>query len=289
MAGVVVTVLPKTSFDFGGVTAGTSSANVPLGLPLDVTQYTNVGVALRIHASSIGASSEVEIALLEDGFLDGSAEAFPGNSDAFIGISSSDVAPCARFSYQRINSQYASLVMSVYRGVLTDPVNFTISADVYMRNGDETAMVFDNGVWRPTNVDASGLFASSGGMPSIGRVGGAAISSGSGAGANTSGGGGTGTNTSGGGGGALTNTSGGGGTVSTSSGGGGGGGGGGGLSGPRITISQIDATPPPMQQALIFAYMQQNNIPFIPVDQATKPATALDRIAARAKKKSPLE
>jgi hypothetical protein len=52
-------------------------------------------------------------------------------------------------------------------------------------------------------------------------------------------------------------------------------GGGGAVSAPKgITIAEIEATGGPMRQALIFKYMQENGIPFVPISDSQGSASS---------------
>jgi len=173
MAGIVVPVIPKTTFDFSNTDSATIGP-IPIGVPIDITQYPGVGLVVRLHSANIDATSTFNVQLTDDGFLDGSAEAFPGGASVvgyqFITFGPSDVAPMARFFYARNQGQYVSASISVVRGVGTSPIIVSVSVDVYLQNGDETPMIVDNGVWRPANpIDPRSLYAaaSSGSIPAI--------------------------------------------------------------------------------------------------------------------------
>jgi hypothetical protein len=245
MAGAIVTILPKTTFDFSATATSGGGQLVPLGPAIDVTQYTNVGLVVRLHSANITNVNEVAFTVYEDGFLPNNAAAYPGPYtyiDMFF--QQSDVFPSAKFAYDRVNSAYATLGMTIYRDVGT--FVFSVSADLYLRNGDETPMALDNGVWRPVQQDAPSLVSSVASMmPPPGATG--ALSGGvlsvpsaptDGASA------------------AYPSPT---------------GGGSGGVASKGITIAEIEATGGPMRQYLIFKYMQENGIPFLPTSGTKAP------------------
>jgi hypothetical protein len=173
MAGVVVNVIPKTTYDFSSLTVPSQSSNIPIGPTIEITQFTFVGLIVRLHASNMSASNQLIVSLTEDGFLDGSAQAFPGTPyDSNVVFVGTDAAPLARFYYTRLNSQYVSATVAGYLSAA--PFSASISVDVYLQNGDETPMTLVDGVWRPVStIDPAALVvgAGAGGIPSIGRGG----------------------------------------------------------------------------------------------------------------------
>jgi hypothetical protein len=146
MSGRLIKVIPKTQFDFSGVDVGATTATIPLGDPVDVTEFANIGIAIRVHAAVIDIDNFVQVNIYEDGFLDGSSAAFPGAYGNGISLAHGEAAPGVRFAYYEMLGQFATIGIRAANGTVSPGMNVTLSIDAYLRDANETRNVVRYGV-----------------------------------------------------------------------------------------------------------------------------------------------
>lgn len=134
MAGKLITVIPKTTFDFTqgmtGISGGTSAFII--GDLINTLDYTNIGLVIRVHDLTVAGTFRVELSA--DGFMDYGT--FSYNGAPIVGtniIGSSVVPPAVFFAYAPVIGSFAAVTV---KGIIGTPMRFTISVDVILRSGD---------------------------------------------------------------------------------------------------------------------------------------------------------
>jgi len=158
VAGKLITILPKMDVNFFNINP---SYTPPLkwfqiGDTVDARGYTSVGMIVRVHAVNIGGGSPafINVALFQDGFLDGSGFAFPGATWGAVSVEIFG-SPAAPFAVVRADNIYTDYLSLGVQGVSPGSCDATISVDVYLRNPD------------PVGCQPNGAFPPAMGLPTI--------------------------------------------------------------------------------------------------------------------------
>src|SRR5262249_39752390 len=117
MAGTLINVLPKTTYDFVHMTNGTLPLT-PIAGPVDALPYTNVALLLRIHAISIdpGTSNKIVFSVCDDGYIEGSSVPYVSKAAvASTVLDENSSAPSLLSSSGFVIGQYLSLALSAVR------------------------------------------------------------------------------------------------------------------------------------------------------------------------------
>jgi len=137
VAGKLVPIIPKTTYDFTNIQAGAITAALPIGDPVDTLEYPLVGLIVRVHANNVGGTSYIQVGLYFDGFLDGSSFAYPDKDPwTELQITNGIASPTVLFRYGTIWSQYATVALTSNNSGVGGSIAATISVDLYLRNAD---------------------------------------------------------------------------------------------------------------------------------------------------------
>jgi hypothetical protein len=138
MAGVIVPVIPKLTFDFGNFGTGTN-VQFPLCNPIDGLDFLDAMLLVRLHSQSIGTGNFLSINLFDDGYIDGASEAFLGFrvGTSFVTILPSTPAPSllTAFAKSALVGRYVTPLLSVNSSG-SGAITATISVDLLLRSPD---------------------------------------------------------------------------------------------------------------------------------------------------------
>jgi hypothetical protein len=134
MAGTLINVVPRTTYDFGVLSTG--SAKVIVGGPFDVSQYQDVNVLVRVHSVSITSGNELAVSLFEDGFVEGSDTPYvsPASLTGVV-LTSANVAPSLAAAQGNTTAQFVSVGLEVTKSVAGN-LMATISVDLLAKSAD---------------------------------------------------------------------------------------------------------------------------------------------------------
>jgi hypothetical protein len=139
MAGALINLLPKTAYDFSGIGTGSVPITAIAG-PVDVLQYVDAAVIIRVHSISIAPTNSITFGIVDDGFVPGSD--LPYLSSFFIvgySLVSSTGAPALVSVFGPANGQYMTLGLAAQRPA-GGALSATVSIDVLLRSSDETTL-----------------------------------------------------------------------------------------------------------------------------------------------------
>jgi hypothetical protein len=137
MAGTLLNVLPKQVLDFGNIGVGTNQYLV-LAERIDISQYIDVVLVLRVHAMSCGAASVMTFFVFPDGWCDEDPTInFISPFQVFTpaGVGGSDVFPTLRSFGGSVSGHYVALVVQGLRGD-AGPLSASVSVDLCLRSPD---------------------------------------------------------------------------------------------------------------------------------------------------------
>jgi hypothetical protein len=136
MPGLVLNVIPKTTYDFADIDVGVSQV-IPLGEPIDILQYTRFSIIIRVHDLQIAPSNVLNVGFYADGFIDGNIQFVPPLVHLFSrDLTSSTVAPTL-LTVLGMPACYpvATIAMQATRAVV-GTMKASISVDVHMTKPD---------------------------------------------------------------------------------------------------------------------------------------------------------
>jgi hypothetical protein len=136
MAGKVLKVVQKRVFDFGN-TATPTSLVLTLAERIDISQYIDCMLNVRVHSSLITGSNSITFDLYGDGYTtEEPGLVFRTPSPLFTSLPVTFGGP-ALFTYGgTIHGQYAALVMTGSHAT-AGAVNAIVSIDMILRTPDE--------------------------------------------------------------------------------------------------------------------------------------------------------
>lgn len=140
MAGKLIRILPKRSYDFAGVAVGTEQDFI-IADRIDISQWTECTLAVRTNGGVFGSPNLVALDLYGCGYTsDDPSLDFRTISPLFMGSDGdSAFAQVGLVTYGgKVSGHYAALVMRVIRGA-TGPFSITMSADLILRSPDAIA------------------------------------------------------------------------------------------------------------------------------------------------------
>lgn len=134
MAGLRLRLLPKRAFDFGKLTVGSTQTFV-LAERVDVSQYVDLMVALRVHALDLTGGT-ISFRVFGDGFSqDDPSLSFRTASELFTGASLSAAGILHTFG-GAASGAFAALVVTANR-TSAAALSATVSMDWVLRCPDE--------------------------------------------------------------------------------------------------------------------------------------------------------
>lgn len=143
MSSVVLSVCPKRTFDFGPYSVG-ASASVAVAQRINVAEYSEGILVIRVHSASITAPNTIFFDLVPDGYYERDPGVIFTESLQLVpelSANSSVVAP--RLLVSGVSSpggllgQYAIFVVSGAK-IGAGAASVTISADLWLRCGDSS-------------------------------------------------------------------------------------------------------------------------------------------------------
>ena len=138
MAGRIITLIPKTTFDFtAGLRDGGTTSDIVIGDVLDVVEFTSIGIVVRVHGHSFTSLASMSVTVHGDGFLDNSGFSYLASPMmSSISLSAGTPTPSALFLQAEVIGVYAAVTVAGSATVSGETVRATISVDAYVRNPD---------------------------------------------------------------------------------------------------------------------------------------------------------
>ncbi len=136
MAGALIKVIPKTTYDWAAMSAGPSVA-AAIGEPIRVIEYADAIFVVRVHSVNVAGLNQLSFGLYPDGYLASSGTAFLG-IDPLVSVGLNGIiAPCAIIQGTPALSEYVSVGMIALRGDLATGISATVSIDVCLKSSDD--------------------------------------------------------------------------------------------------------------------------------------------------------
>lgn len=137
MSGLLISVIPKTFFDFGSIALPPNATPlIPLSEAIDVLDYVDAMMVVRVHNLAIaGVSNKISLGLYSDGFLDAQTGAMATLPFAAIDFNSFSVPSTVVVSGGRALGTYVALGISATRQN-SGSMTATLSIDVLLRGPD---------------------------------------------------------------------------------------------------------------------------------------------------------
>lgn len=137
MAGLVIRALPKRLFDFGNAALG-SIPQVIVKERIDISQYIDCMVALRVHAATLAAGNSISFDVFGDGLTTEDPGLIFRTSNALFPSSPITSSGTALLTYGgTVRGQYATLLVSGTKSV-AGSITATVSIDLVLRNPDNS-------------------------------------------------------------------------------------------------------------------------------------------------------
>jgi len=143
MAGKLITILPKRTFDFSGLISGSSMTQVIVE-QIDISEYIDGLLIVRVHAvNSVGGNMSFQ--LVQDGFSERDPSiiflAPPSAYFCSAAVVDSTVVPgkviAGGGNMGGFLGEYAALTVTASR-VTTGSITASVSADLLMRSPDDS-------------------------------------------------------------------------------------------------------------------------------------------------------
>jgi len=134
MAGILIPILPKRSFDFSSTTVGTAQ-HLVLVERIDISQYIDGILAVRVHSLTLNGADILELDLFGDGYS--------GQDPSMDFVTTSNLFPDmllnsapGLFTYGgTVLGQFVRLVLSAFHAT-AGTMSATLSADLVLRSPD---------------------------------------------------------------------------------------------------------------------------------------------------------
>ena len=137
MAGKLLTVLPKRSYDFSNLIVGTTQ-QIVVAERIDISEYIDAVLAVRVNSLTIGGLNTIALDLYGDGFTrNDPSVAFRTSSPLFSSVQLS-ISPWLLTYGGTVRGQYGIVVLTATRGQ-SGTMNVTLSADLVLRSPDAIA------------------------------------------------------------------------------------------------------------------------------------------------------
>lgn len=131
MAGRVIRVYPKTTLNFDGLGSSTT-ADVILVRRVDVSQFREIEILVRSHASSWSAPSAATVQILGDGYTDDD----PATAFFTASLGSAAIDSAGTLNVASVSSAFGALIalnLHASKGLNGGNLNFSISIDLVGR------------------------------------------------------------------------------------------------------------------------------------------------------------
>jgi len=137
MAAQLLQLLPKRTLDFSNSSTGALQKIILLER-IDISQYIDGMMGVRVHAANLGASNTMLVELYGDGFTENDPTLnFSTLSPLFTGVTvSGSTAPGLQTAGGSVRGKYAQLVATLNKAISGQAAS-TISVELALRCPDE--------------------------------------------------------------------------------------------------------------------------------------------------------
>jgi hypothetical protein len=134
MAGRLISILPKSVYDFSGSTVG-SIQKLVLAERVDISQYIDCVLAVRVHSLTQGGSNNLLLDVFGDGYTDDDPSLTFVATAAFFPSSFLNTAPGLVTYGGTARGHFARLILTAVHGT-AGIFSITLSADLVLRSPD---------------------------------------------------------------------------------------------------------------------------------------------------------
>ena len=139
-SGVIIRVLPRTSFDFGNIQNGTFS--FPLVQKIASGSFTEATWMIRLHAVTVGAAAAMTFTSVLEGYDFGDPGMIFFNTGPILNIAPGATAPFYNVLAAQVGTgRLLRLDLGATQPAAAVALSATISVDLALKGGDGSAYV----------------------------------------------------------------------------------------------------------------------------------------------------
>jgi len=131
MAGKLIPVLPKRTYDFSNLRVGTVQ-QIVVAERVDISRYIDCVVAARVNSVTVAGSNSIKLDVYADGHTGEEPGLQFGAAAPFFSSVSLSIAPFLVTYGGSVRGDYATVVLTATRGQV-GTFNITLSADLVLR------------------------------------------------------------------------------------------------------------------------------------------------------------